>query len=65
MRIIVNGASRETAAGDLAAVLAELGLAEAVVATALNGEFVPSSARGATRVSEGDRLEVLAPMQGG
>jgi sulfur carrier protein len=65
MRIVVNGASRETAAPDLASVLQELGLGEAVVATALNGEFVPASARGGTRVSEGDRLEVLAPMQGG
>jgi sulfur carrier protein len=65
MRIIVNGASREIAARDLAAVLAELGLGEAVVATALNGEFVPSGARGATRIVDGDRLEVLAPMQGG
>ena len=65
MRIIVNGASRDTVAQDLAAVLAEMGLGEAVVATALNGEFVSSSARCATRIGEGDRLEVLAPMQGG
>ncbi len=65
MRIIVNGASRDTSAQDLASALAELGLGEAVVATALNGEFVPSTARGATRLAEGDRLEVLAPMQGG
>jgi sulfur carrier protein len=65
MRIIVNGASRDTGAQDLASALAELGFAEAVVATALNGEFVPSGARGATRIAEGDRLEVLAPMQGG
>jgi sulfur carrier protein len=65
MRIIVNGASRDTAAPDLAAVVAELGLGEAIVATALNGEFVPSGARGATRIAEGDQLEVLAPMQGG
>lgn len=65
MQIIVNGASRETAASDLAAVLTELGLGEAAVATALNGEFVPSAARAVTRLAEGDRLEVLAPMQGG
>jgi sulfur carrier protein len=65
MRIIVNGASRDIAAQDLTSVLAELGLGGAVVATALNGEFVPSGERGATRIAEGDRLEVLAPMQGG
>jgi sulfur carrier protein len=65
MRIIVNGASRDTSAQDVASALAELGLGDAVVATALNGEFVPSAARAATRLAEGDRLEVLAPMQGG
>ena len=65
MRIIVNGASRDTSADDLASALAELGLGEAVVATALNGEFVPSNDRSATRIAEGDCLEVLAPMQGG
>jgi len=65
MKIIVNGASRNTAAHDLASALAELGLGEAVVATALNGEFVPSGARATTRIADGDRLEVLAPMQGG
>jgi sulfur carrier protein len=42
-----------------------LGLAEARVATALNGVFVPKGARAETVVQEGDRLEVLAPMQGG
>jgi len=65
MRILVNGAWREAAAMTLASVLEELGYADSIVATALNGEFVPASARGGARVSEGDRLEVLAPMQGG
>ncbi len=65
MRILVNGAWRETAAPDLATVLEEMGLGGAAVATALNGEFVPTSARDGARMAEGDRLEVLAPMQGG
>jgi sulfur carrier protein len=65
MRILVNGAWRETAAMNLATVLEELGFGGSIVATALNGEFVPASARDGARVSEGDRLEVLAPMQGG
>ncbi|MGB6451243.1 MAG: sulfur carrier protein ThiS [Steroidobacteraceae bacterium] len=65
MRILVNGAWRDTAASDLASVLEEIGFSGSVVATALNGEFVPASARVAARVAEGDRLEVLAPMQGG
>ena len=65
MRIEVNGAAKNVRAATLAEVLAELGLAEARVATALNGVFVPKGARPETVVQEGDRLEVLAPMQGG
>jgi len=65
MKILVNGAWRDTHAVDVAAALNELGYGEAVVATALNGEFVPNGARPGARLAEGDRLEVLAPMQGG
>jgi sulfur carrier protein len=65
MKIIVNGDARDITAPSLAAALDELGLGRAVVATALNGEFVSSAARGATMLTDGDRLEVLAPMQGG
>jgi sulfur carrier protein len=65
MKILVNGAWRDTGAVDLAEALAELGYAEAVVATALNGEFVPVGSRTGARLADGDRLEVLAPMQGG
>ncbi|MCC5984438.1 MAG: sulfur carrier protein ThiS [Rhodobacteraceae bacterium] len=65
MRIEVNGAMREVSGPSLADALAELGWAEARVATALNGAFVPKGARAETPLTEGDRLEVLAPMQGG
>jgi len=65
MRIIHNGEPREVAAATLAAVLAELDYEGAHVATALNGEFVPAKERAATPVREGDRVEVVAPRQGG
>jgi sulfur carrier protein len=65
MRIQVNGDSRELQAADLAAALQELGFGGAVVATAVNGQFVPAAARERARLAEGDRIEVLAPMQGG
>ena len=65
MKILVNGASHETQAADLAAALQELGYGDAVVATALNGEFVPVHSRAGTRLGHGDRVEILAPMQGG
>ena len=65
MRILVNGASREIRAAELTGALEELGYGGAVVATAVNGEFVPVSNRQTARLADGDRLEVLAPMQGG
>lgn len=65
MKILVNGAWRDTDAADLASALQELGYGESVVATAVNGEFVPASSRPTARLAAGDRLEVLAPMQGG
>lgn len=72
MKIIVNGAWHELSPGDepsagrtLDSVLSHLGLSGSVVATALNGEFVAANARAGTPVREGDRVEVLAPMQGG
>jgi sulfur carrier protein len=65
MKILLNGAWRDTGAVNLAAALQEFGYADAVVATALNGEFVPTGSRSATRLTDGDRIEVLAPMQGG
>jgi sulfur carrier protein len=66
MKIIVNGDAHEVPpAASLARALEQLGFGGAVVATALNGEFVASAARGTIALSEGDRIEVLAPMQGG
>lgn len=65
MNVQVNGEWHEVHATDLAAALAELGFADAVIATAVNGEFVPADARGAAALADGDRLEILAPMQGG
>lgn len=65
MRIEVNGGAREVAGPSLADALTELGWAEARVATALNGEFIPKCLRAETALQAGDTLEVLAPMQGG
>lgn len=65
MKVLVNGDWREMGAVDLATALVELGYGEAVVATAVNGEFVPATSRQGAQLAEGDRIEVLAPMQGG
>lgn len=63
--IVVNGSAVETRAVRLDALLIELGYGDSKVATALNGEFVPSPARSETAISAGDRIEVVAPRQGG
>jgi sulfur carrier protein len=65
MKLVVNGVEQEVIAATLAAALAALDYGEAKVATALNGEFVPARAREATPVRDGDRIEILAPRQGG
>jgi len=65
MKITVNGSPREVAAATLAAALAALDYGDAVVATALNGAFVPARARAATPIADGDAVEIVAPMQGG
>lgn len=65
MRIDVNGEMQEVTGATVAAALAELGWGEAKVATALNGEFLPAATRAGHALKDGDRLEVLAPMQGG
>jgi sulfur carrier protein len=65
MKILVNGTWRDTTAIDLNTALQELGYGECAVATAINGEFVPADSRSDAPLTEGDRLEVVAPMQGG
>lgn len=65
MRIEVNGTPRDIAATTVADALSELGWGEARVATALNGDFLPAVSRPMQALRDGDRLEVLAPMQGG
>ncbi len=65
MRIFVNGEQHDVAPATLAQALDELGYGGRKIATALNGRFVATAARSATALAEGDRLEVVAPMQGG
>lgn len=69
MKIKVNGQIHEllhpgpTLA--LTAALAELGFTSPALATAVNGLFVPRDMRADVALTDGDQLEVLAPMQGG
>jgi sulfur carrier protein len=65
MQITVNAKPHDISAATLDAALTELGFVSPAIATALNGQFVPKSQRSTTTLHGGDRLEVLAPMQGG
>ncbi len=65
MQIIVNSKPTDITVTSLAAAMVELGFLDCAVATALNGQFVPKGMRESVELSQGDRLEVLAPMQGG
>lgn len=63
--IFVNGEAVHVQARMLSELLSELGYGDAKVATALNGDFVPALRRGETQLRSGDRIEVVAPRQGG
>lgn len=65
MNIILNGERRQVTGPTVADALAEAGLANARLATALNGDFLPAGLRAATALKDGDALEALSPMQGG
>jgi len=64
MKIVLNGQAREVRAEILSDLLMECGFSGRV-ATAVNEDFVPSSLRLAHKLNDGDRVEVVAPMQGG
>ena len=63
--ILLNGERIVTEARTLAELVAGQGFAATAVATAVNGDFVPREARAATQLAGGDRVEIVAPRQGG
>jgi sulfur carrier protein len=65
MQIVLNGKPCEVARNRLDGVLEELGYQGAKVATAVNGNFIARPVRAETQIKDGDRVEVIAPMQGG
>ncbi len=65
MKITLNGETVEIRGATLADALREHGYGEAQVATAVNEEFVARTARALRTLASGDRVEVVAPRQGG
>jgi sulfur carrier protein len=67
MTLRVNGETIETGSNTVAGLLAErdISIDRRGIAVALNDEVVPRSAWKETPIREGDRVEVIAAMQGG
>lgn len=63
--LIINGETLQMEAGTLAELLRRLDYDAAWLATAVNGEVVRRDARDGFDLAEGDRIEILSPMQGG
>jgi sulfur carrier protein len=65
LQILLNGEAFVTDAATLDELCAALGFAKAKIATAVNGSFVAAASRAATRLTEADEIEIVAPRQGG
>lgn len=66
MNLTINGEARALdAIGDVAALVASLGLDARKVAVERNLEIVPRSAYAATRLADGDRIEIVHFIGGG
>jgi sulfur carrier protein len=64
MKITINGNSQLIEANNLEDLLLELKY-QGKLATALNENFIPLSERKKTILKDGDRVEIVAPMEGG
>lgn len=64
MKIVLNGESKDVSSKTLFALLEEYKFSGRV-ATAVNEIFISSTLRAAHNLKDGDRIEILAPMQGG
>ncbi len=65
MKIVVNGMTRDVKSCDLAALIVELDFSPEFVATAVNENFVRANERRLCPLSDGDKVEILTPRQGG
>lgn len=64
MILLINDKPTETKAQTLTGLVLELEI-EGAFALALNENFVPKSQYADTLINENDRIEIVAPMQGG
>lgn len=65
MQILLNGKPRAVEATTVAQLIEELGLKQRLIAVERNLEVVPKSRYEATRLEEGDRIEIVHMIGGG
>jgi thiamine biosynthesis protein ThiS len=65
MRLTINGEEREYTASTLDALIEELGMKGDRVAVELNREIVPRGNWSASKLKDGDRLEIVHFVGGG
>ena len=65
MQLCVNGETKDVSAQTLAEAVANLGYTGKQFAVAVDGAFVPRHQHESFALAGGERLEILAPMQGG
>ena len=65
MQVIVNGEALQTTARTLGELLSELGYGDDRLATAVDGAFVPATARAERALADGVKIEIVSPRQGG
>ena len=65
MKIQISGENAIIGSTNIAQLMVELNYDADAVATALNGDFVAIFQRADAVLNENDRLEIVAPMQGG
>ena len=65
MNLIVNGEAQVLNTATLADLLETLEYEGEWLATAVNGDLVHREDRADTCLADGDRIEILSPMQGG
>ncbi|NVK35913.1 MAG: sulfur carrier protein ThiS [Rhodobacteraceae bacterium] len=65
MKLAVNGDLVDVNSKTMTALLDELGYDHEFLATACNSELVAEEDRNTCILNEGDRIEILSPMQGG
>ena len=65
MQVTVNGEDREISSGNITELLRELDITGTHVAVAVNLQVVPRARHESTRLSEGDKVEIVHAVGGG